>query len=49
MEGIRNSALDPETPTLTRHLLASLTSREDLNGGELFSLLVTIQVSFLID
>jgi hypothetical protein len=31
-----NSSVHPETPTLTRHLLASLSSRQDVNGGELF-------------
>lgn len=33
----------PDTPTLTRHLLATLMHRTDIEGGELVSLLVTIQ------
>jgi hypothetical protein len=30
------SPVHPDTPTLTRHLLATLSSRSDVNGGELF-------------
>ena len=35
--------LNPDTPTLTRHLLATLMSRTDIEGLELFTLLTTIQ------
>ena len=35
--------LNPDTPTLTRHLLDTLMKRTDVEGAELVSLLVTIQ------
>ena len=35
--------LNPDTPTSTRHLLATLMSRTDIEGLELFTLLTTIQ------
>jgi hypothetical protein len=31
-----SSPVHPDTPTLTRHLLATLANRKDVNGGELF-------------
>jgi len=38
-----NRDLNPDTPTLTRHLLDTLMKRTDVEGAELVSLLVTIQ------
>ena len=38
-----DSGNNPDTPTLTRHLLATLMKRTDIEGAELVSLLVTIQ------
>ena len=38
-----DSGNNPDTPTLTRHLLATLMNRTDIEGAELVSLLVTIQ------
>ena len=38
-----NTDLNPDTPTLTRHLLDTLMKRTDVEGAELVSLLVTIQ------
>ena len=35
--------MNPDTPTLTRHLLDTLMKRTDVEGAELVSLLVTIQ------
>ena len=38
-----NRDLNPDTPTLTRHLLDTLMKRTDVEGAELVSLLVTLQ------
>ena len=38
-----DSSNNCDTPTLTRHLLATLMNRSDIEGAELVSLLVTIQ------
>ena len=40
---IMDSSNSSDTPTLTRHLLATLMKRTDVKGQELFSLLVTLQ------
>ena len=36
-------SLDPNSPTLTRHLMTTVMNNPDHNGSELVSLLVTIQ------
>ena len=40
---MNSKQLNPDTPTLTRHLLANLMKRTDIEGLELFTLLTTIQ------
>ena len=39
-----DSSNSSDTPTLTRHLLATLMNRTDIEGPELINLLVTLQV-----
>ena len=36
-------SLDPNFPTLTRHLMSTLMNSPDQDGSELVSLLITIQ------
>ena len=42
-----DSSNSSDTPTLTRHLLATLMNRTDIEGPELINLLVTLQVIIL--